>query len=209
VTFSQKKQNNGFTLVETLVAIFVFSIIMLGTTLLMQNIIKSSTQQPLALDAVDQSRIIIFNFTNELRNATVGNDGSYPLGLANDSQITFYSTYGSTGSTKMNKIRYYVTGTTLYKGVTAPSGSPLNYNGTEKVTALITNLANGSVPVFYYYDGSYTGTSTPLAQPINVNNVKFVSMNLVVPTQDSRGSATTFTIKAGGTIRNLKNNLGN
>jgi prepilin-type N-terminal cleavage/methylation domain-containing protein len=209
MTLFQKKQIKGFTLVETLVAIFVFSIIMVGSTLLMQNIIKSSTQQPLALDAIDQSRIIIFNFTNELRNATVGNDGSYPLGLTNDTQITFYSTYGSTASTKMNKIRYYVSGTTLYKGVTAPSGSPLNYNGTEKVTTLLTNLANASVPVFYYYDGSYTGTSTPLAQPINVNNVKFVAINLVVPTQDSRGSATTFTIRAGSTIRNLKNNLGN
>jgi prepilin-type N-terminal cleavage/methylation domain-containing protein len=209
MTFHNKKLAGGFTLVETVVTIFVFSIIMLGATLLMQNIIKNSTQQSLTLDTVDQARTIIFNFTNELRNATAGNDGSYPLGLASDSQITFYSTYGVANSTQINKVRYYVTGTTLYKGVTAPSGSPLSYNGTERVTTLMTKLGNAGTPVFYYYDGNYAGTSTPLIQPININNVKFAAMNLILPTQDSRGATTTFAITAGGTIRNLKNNLGN
>lgn len=206
----QKKHPEGFTLVETLVAIFVFSIIMIGSTLMLQNILKSSQQQPLALEAVDQARLAIFNFVSELRNATAGNDGSYPLNQASDSQIIFYSTYGSTNSSIINRIRYYVSGTTLYKGATAPSGSPLTYNTSlEKSTAVITNLSNASTPVFYYYDGNYAGTSTPLSQPINVTNVKFVKMNLVIPNKDTRGATTTFTVSAGSTLRNLKTNLGN
>jgi len=195
---------------ETLVTIFIFSIIMAGTTLLLQNILKSGTQQPLALDTIDQARIAVFNFTNELRNATSGNDGSYPLSLTGDSQIILFSTYGSATSTIVNRIRYYVSGTTLYKGVVVPSGSPLSYNIlSEKTTTVVTNLSNASTPVFYYYDGSYTGTAAPLAQPINVTNVKFVAMNLILPTQDVRGATTTFKITSGGTIRNLKTNLGN
>lgn len=206
----QKKQSEGFTLIETLSTIFIFSIIMVGTTLLLRNIFISGGQQPLALDVVDRARIVIYNFTNELRNATPGNDGSYPLNQANNSQIIFYSTYGSATSTQINKIRYYVSETTLYKGIITPSGNPLTYNpASEKSTILITNLSNTTTPIFYYYDGNYAGTSTPLTQPINVNNVKFVTINLILPTQDSRNSTTTFTITAGGTIRNLKTNLGN
>jgi prepilin-type N-terminal cleavage/methylation domain-containing protein len=207
---SQKKQKKGFTLVETLVVIFIFSIIMIGTTLLLRNILKNSKQQTLALDVVDQARIVIFNFTNELRNATAGNDGSYPLNQTGDSQIILYTMYGSAANTKVNRLRYYVSGTTLYKGVIVPSGNPLTYNISSEVsTAIISNLANASTPVFRYYDGNYAGTSTPLTQPINVNTVKFVAINLILPTQDARESTTTFTITAGGTIRNIKTNLGN
>lgn len=206
----QKKQSGGFTLVETLVVIFIFSIIMIGATLLMQNIIISGKQQPLALDTVDQARIAIFNFTNEIRNATAGIDGSYPINQAGDSQIIFYSTYGTANNTQINRFRYYVSGTTLYKGTIIPSGSPLIYNpASETSKMVISNLSNATVPLFYYYDGNYAGTSTPLTQPINVNNVKFVSINLILPTMDSRNATTTFTITAGSTIRNLKTNLGN
>lgn len=206
---SKIKQSNGFTLVETLVTIFIFSIIMAGATLLLKEIFINGKQRPLALDVVDQARIAIFNFTNELRNAAAGNDGSYPLNQAGDSEIILYSTYGSTNSAHINRIRYYVSGTKLYKGVTIPSGNPLTYNtASEKTTTIITNLSNGSTPVFYYYDGNYTGTSTPLTQPINVNNVKFATINLTLPKLDDRNATTTFTISAGSTIRNLKDNLG-
>jgi prepilin-type N-terminal cleavage/methylation domain-containing protein len=205
-----KKQSRGFTLVETLVTIFVFSIIMGGATLLLTNILKNSRQQPLALEVIDQARLVIFNFTNELRNANAGNDGSYPLNQANDSQIIFYSTYGSATSTQTNKIKYYISGTTLYKSVIAPSGNPLIYNpSSEETTTIIGDIRNTTTPTFYYYDGNYTGTSTPLVQPINVNDVKFIAINLILPNQDSRDATTTFTITAGGTLRNMKNNLGN
>lgn len=206
---SFKKQSKGFTLVETLATIFIFSIIMIGVTLLLRDIFKSSKQQPLALDVVDQARIAISSFTNELRNATAGSDGSYPINQAGDSQIIFYSTYGDTIG-GINKIRYYVSGTTLYKGMTAPSGNPLTYNPTSETSTVVVNdLSNESTPIFYYYNGDYAGTSTPLAQPININDVKFVAINLILPNQDSRESTTTFTITAGAAIRNLKNNLGN
>jgi prepilin-type N-terminal cleavage/methylation domain-containing protein len=206
----QKKQSKGFTLTETLVTIFVFSIIMAGATLLLRNILRSSVQQPLALDTIDQARIVMSNFVNELRNASAGDDGSYPLGQAGNSQIVLYSTYGSGASSQSNRIRYYVSGTTLYRGVTTQSGNPPAYNPASEVSrAVITKLSNASAPVFYYYDSNYTGTSTPLTQPINVNNVKFVAINLVLPNQDARDATTTFTASAGGTIRNLKTNLGN
>lgn len=207
--FSAKKQN-GFTLLETVVTIFIFSLIMGGTTLLMQKVFLSGKQQPLALDTIDQARIVASNFTNELRNAAYGSDGSYPLGQASSSQIIIYSSYGSTNNSQVNKIRYYISGMALLKGTTAPSGSPLIYNAASETTiAVITNINNVNVPVFYYYAGDYAGTSTPLSQPVNINSVKYIAMNLILPKQDSREATTTFTLTAGGTIRNLKTNLGN
>ena len=204
-----QKNNSGFTLVETLVTIFIFTIIMIGTTMLAKAIFSTSNQQNLALDIVDRARLAIAGFTNEIRNSTSGNDGSFALNQASDSQIIFYSTYGATG-TKVNRIRYFISGTTLYKGIIVPTGTPLVYNSaSEATTTVITGIASTTAPLFYYYDSNYAGTSTPLSQPVNLNNVKFVKINLILQTQDVRNSTTTFSIAVGATIRNLKTNLGN
>ncbi len=189
--------------------VFVFTILMAGASALFISIFRTSTQQSLVIDTADQARKVVFNFTNELRSASSGNEGSYPLNLASTSQIIIFSSYGAVGQ-NIHRIRYFVATSTLYKGVVVPTGNPLVYNlGSEKVVAVQKGLANGSVPVFYYYDGNYGGTSTPLSQPVNINQVKFVKMNLVLLKQDTKNATTTYPISAGGSIRNLKTNLGN
>ena len=202
-------KKSGFTLVETLVTIGIFVILMAGITLLFKNIYVTSGQQNLSLDTIDKARITTFNFTNEIRNAQSGSNGSFSLNQATASQIIFFSTYGASG-TNVNRLRYYIANSTLYKGVIVPSGTPATYNtANEIITSVLPNVLSSTSPLFYYYDGNYAGTSTPLADPINVNQVKFVQMNLIITNQDTRNSTSTFKITAGGTIRNLKNNLGN
>lgn len=204
-----KKTSTGFTLVETLVTIGIFVILMLGITILFKNIYVTSNQQSLSLETTDQARLELFNFTNEIRNATNGNDGSYPIIQADNAQVVFFSSFGATDN-NINRIRYYVVNSTLYKGTTIPTGSPKTYNlSTETVLPVVTNIAATTSSIFYYYDGNYDGTSTPLTQPVNVNQIKFVKMNLTITKQDARNSTSTFSVIAGGAIRNLKTNLGN
>jgi prepilin-type N-terminal cleavage/methylation domain-containing protein len=203
-----RTQEKGFTLVETLVAIGIFGIIMVGTTLLMRNIIQQARQQQLGLSNTDQARAVTARFVNELRNIAYGADGSYPLNQAGDTQMVFFSTYGGNGS--ILRIRYTLSGSTLVRGVTSPSGSPATYNvANEKTATVIQNIQNGSTPGFYYYDGTYAGTGSALAQPINVTMPKYAIMNLLVLKQDTPGSTATFTIQDGAAMRNLKTNLGN
>ncbi len=193
---------------ETLVTITIFTIIMAGTSFLLRNIYVTSGQQNLSLDTIDRARVATFNFANEIRNASGGNDGSYPLGQASTSQIIFYTAYGAVG-TNVNRIRYYIASSTLYKGVITPTGSPLTYTGSEKITSVLPNVLSSSSPIFYYYDGNYAGTSSPLAQPVNLNQVKFVQIKMVINNQDRRNSTSTFIVTTGSTMRNLKTNLGN
>jgi prepilin-type N-terminal cleavage/methylation domain-containing protein len=204
-----KQKQFGFTLIEMLAAIFIFSLIGSGIVVLIGNFFTKARQQNLILSDFDQARKLSLTFTSELRNANYGNDGSYPLNQAGDTQVIFYSATG--GNTAIvNRIRYYLTGTTLYKGVITPTGSPLTYNvANEVVTTVQSNLANGATPVFYYYDGNYGGTGSALAQPINLNAVKFVKINLMILNQAGIKNTSTSNITAGGAIRNIKTNLGN
>ena len=202
-------KHNGFTLVETMVTIAIFTLLLGGVITLFIAVIKTPAQQLLSADNVDQARKVLASFTNEMRNSLPANDGSYQLTQASDSQIVFYSSYGASG-TIVYRIRYYLSGTTLYKGVVVPTGSPLVYNlAGEVVTPVQYNVSNGSTPVFYYYDDTYSGVSSPLVQPVNLTQIKFVKINLIILKQNSANNTSTFTIDGGAAIRSLKTNLGN
>lgn len=202
-------KNRGYTLMEMMVVIAIAMILLLGVNTLFRSVIVTPRQQFLQADNIDQARKVLASFTNEMRNAAVGNDGSYQLNTASDSQIVFYSNFGASG-TKVNRIRYYLSGTTLYKGVVIPTGSPLSYNiGTEVVTPVQANLANGATPVFYYYNDSYDGTTASLAQPVNLTQVKFVKINLIIKQESTASDTSTYVVDGGVAVRSLKTNLGN
>lgn len=205
-----KMKTRGFTLIETLTTIVVYGFIMIATADLLRIMYSNSATNPASLNQVDQSRAVATSFVNELRDAQYGNDGSYPLSEASSTEIIFFTPYGSQASTTILRIRYYLSGTTLYKGVTVPSGSPLSYSaGSEVVSAVATNVENGSTPVFTYYSGDYGGTSSPLSQPVNVNDVTYAQIDLISLLGEVRGATTTFTTMTGAAIRGIKTNLGN
>jgi prepilin-type N-terminal cleavage/methylation domain-containing protein len=203
------KKQSGFTLVETLITIFIFGLLMLGVTLMVKDIFSLSEQQNGILSNTNQATLISSTFVNELRDATYGANGAYPINQAANNQLIFYSTAPS-GNGVVSQIRYYISGNTLYKGITNPGGTPLSYIGQpEKVTTLSTQMSMGSNPLFYYYDGTYNGSGNPLSQPVNIDVVRFIKINLIVKKDLTATGTTTFTVTAGASIRNLKTNLGN
>jgi len=201
--FLKTNKSTGFTLIEIVIAVSLFSVLMFVAVELLASVMKNPKLQLSSLDNIDQARLVASNFANEMRSAAYG---TYPLVEAENSQITFYSTIGAvTGN--VNKIRYYISNGTLYKGVIAPVGGVYNPSS-EVLTQVLKGLANEATPLFYYYDGSYdgNGTGSALLVPVNINDVKFVEMNLVAQKKEG-DSSSTFSVKAGAAIRILKDNL--
>lgn len=197
----------GFTLIELLVAIFGFGLIIWGLVGLMSNIFFSSRQQAGLLSDSDQARRLAFQIAKELRNGQTGSNGGYVMDTAADQQLIFYSNADT--DTAVEKIRYFVQSGKLYKGVTEYAGGTYA-TSTEKTWLVQNNLANGSAPLFLYYDGSYTGGSaqTPIAQPVNVTAVKFVKINLQIFNKAGVKNTNIYTVTASAAVRNLKINLG-
>ena len=207
---TRQAARRGFTLIEVLITIAVYSLIMIGVAALMLAMFSQSDIRLAALNTVDQVRITGMQFANEVRDAQTGSDGSYALAEANTSEIIMFSPYGAPSTTTVRRIRYFLQGSTLYKGIVTPSGSPLSYNlANEVVTPVISNVVATSSPAFTYYNGTYAGTSTPLTQPINLTQVRYIQLNLTLQQQETRAASSSFIFTAGASIRSLKSNLGN
>ncbi|OGZ85474.1 MAG: hypothetical protein A2599_00705 [Candidatus Staskawiczbacteria bacterium RIFOXYD1_FULL_39_28] len=199
--------NKGFTIIEIIVAISILAGLLLLAAPLLISLFQNPKQELAAMDSIDRARIAASNFTNEIRNATTGSDGSYPLKIASESEIIFYSNFGSVAPL-VNRIRYFFSEGTLYKGIIVPSGNPLAYDpSSEGVGTVISGLE--IAPTFSYYDGDYNGSTASLAQPVSVTQIKFVKINLPVPKKTTAQSTDTFLVSAGGSVRALKDNLGN
>lgn len=201
-------KKSGFTIIELIVTISIFVVLIFLVAKLAADIAPQAKQQILASDSVDLARSVANKFINEIRNSVPGSDGSYSLYSVGDSQIIFFTS--DFGSSVVKRVRYYISGNILYKGVISPTSSPAVYNPSSEVITIVHRyLANNSTPVFYYYDEDYDGTTSALSQPVNINDVRYIRINLIVLKQVTKQDTSTFTVTTGATIRNLKTNLGN
>jgi type II secretory pathway component PulJ len=206
--FRIKNSRSGFTLIEIMVVVFGFSLIVWGIIGLFSNIFFSTNQQNLSLSDADLARKLVFQMATELRNAQTGSNGAYVLDTAATGTIIFYSPNAISGPA-VERVRYYVQNNQLFKGITSYNGTAYN-TSTENTYVVANDLANGSSPLFYYYDGTYIGSSTQtsLAQPVNVTQVKFVKIVLQIYNKAGVKNTNIYSVTAGATIRNLKTNLG-
>lgn len=114
----------GFTLVETLVTIVVFTLAMgvVSGFIVMAYRTQSYTWEQSV--AIDEARKGVEVMVKELREAKEGDDGSYPIEQAGDKGIIFYSDIDKDGETE--RVRYFLgtvnSGSQTQKCVTYTSG---------------------------------------------------------------------------------------
>ena len=196
----------GFTLIEILVAVAILGVIMVAISTFQVNIFKFNKYSSDVLQSSQDARSILRTMVTELRTSQPSNNGAYPIVLAATSSITFFSDTDADGL--QEQIRYYLSTTTLKKGVIVPTGSPLTYNSNqEKFFYLAYNIKNGtSSPLFEYFDNTYAGTSSPLTQPVTVSKVRLVKINLLIDADPNRSPLPRL-YTSQVMLRNLKDNL--
>ncbi|EKD62628.1 MAG: hypothetical protein ACD_52C00108G0003 [uncultured bacterium] len=209
MTTLQKPNINkaGFTIVEVMVTGFLAVVV--GATLVGLQYILTQNQLTVFSNFVnvDEANFSITNMERELRTARSGDNGAYPLEIAGDWEIVFYTDIDYDSSAE--RVRYTLTGSTLVKGVTQPNGFPITYpTANEAVKIVSENVRNGTEPVFYYYnDGWPLDTQTnPLTSPQRIPDTRLVRL-LVRLNSDSSGPDKDYVLESTVTIRELKDNL--
>jgi prepilin-type N-terminal cleavage/methylation domain len=202
---NSKSNNNGFTLVELLVSIFIISLLTVTINTFARDVFYDSYALSDSMSAQFDTRHIVNIMANELRESAPSSLGSYQLSSATDSVIAFYSDINNDGLE--DQVRYFVNGATLQKGVVVPTGSPLSYNqANEKISTLISGVvASSTQPIFQYYPSTYAGTSSPLTQPVNIANISFVKITIIID-KNTNHAPSQVVVTTGVSLRNLKLN---
>ena len=115
-----------------------------------------------------------------MRDARQSDIGSYPLEVANDQEIVFYSDYDYDGV--VERVRYTLSGSDLIKGVIEPQGDPLVYSAANETTKIISDIVrNATLPVFYYYNSDWpTDTvNNPLVASDRISETRQIKIILI------------------------------
>ena len=154
--------------------------------------------------AVRSARESIEHAMADLREASYGANGSYPVLEAATSSLTFFADADNAGP--VEKLRYYLSGTTLYRGSTNPTSGVATYTGQPEVTTLVVNnVRNGtSTPLFTYFDGN----GNQLMDPTNVAMVASVKVTVLTDLDPNRAPLV-YELSGSATLRNVHNVNGN
>ena len=203
------KKNNlkkGFTLVEVLISVIIITLLTVVITTFQKDIFSLNYILQNSLNAQLDARHLTKVMVSELRKANQSAMGAYPIELASSTAITFYSDINNDNI--VDKVRYYFSGTSIKKGVIVPTGSPLTYNINNETTTTLINFAvsSSTLPFFQYFPSSYTGTSSPLVQPVDVSLVRLVRINIIIDSNPTSSPAPLI-VTSSVSLRNLKDNL--
>jgi hypothetical protein len=143
----------------------------------------------------------------EIREARSGDDGSWPIVQTDDNTFVFYSDVTNDGRT--DRVRYFIQGTELRKGIIQPTNVPVSYpQANEKIYIIATSIDLSGGPIFKYYNGNWPAdtANNPLIVSNRLLNTRYVSVYLKI-NRTQNFAAQPFELSSGVTIRSLKNNL--
>lgn len=187
------------TYVETLVWIGLFTAtsIALGTSLIyFYRVSQYSIEQSSAVASVQRAMDVM---VRTIREASYASDGAYPIASLADNQIVFYA-HTDAQSPYAQKVRYFVQGSSLMQGITAPAGDPPAYGGTEVVSKLADYIQNVSLATstFAYYDEN----GALMTDLTRIGAVRFVRATLFVDV-NINDQPTRLTLRSSTALRNL------
>lgn len=188
----------GFTLIEMLVVITMVTVVGFAIQYAIQYFYRANAYVLQGTAAINSARNGITTTVSNIREATYGDDGAYPLATAATSTVTFYGDVDKDGG--VEKVRIYLLGNTLYRGVTNASGNPPSYaSQVQATTTLATYVANGtSTPLFRYFNAS----GTELTGTVNIAQIASIHMTLMVDINPLR-APDIYTLSERATIRNV------
>jgi type II secretory pathway pseudopilin PulG len=189
----------GLTIIEALVSIAIFTFAIIAIVTSVQYFYRTNTYTIQQASAVSSAQRGVDSLVKTIREATYSSNGAYPIVAIGANEITFYADIDT--DIFIERVRYYVENTSLYRDVTDPSGDPLTY-GASQTTSIVSETVRNldqSVTTFRYYEES----GAEILDYAEIADVRFIEMNIVVNVDPNR-LPNQLTLHSTAAIRNLK-----
>jgi prepilin-type N-terminal cleavage/methylation domain-containing protein len=198
---------NGFTLVEVIVASFIFGTIVAGVSSFSAYYLKNYSFSTEENQSIGIAQTGLTEMIRNIREIRDGEDGSWPLVQTDNNLFIFYSDV--TGDGKADRVRYFINGTTLQKGIIQPTAVPVTYPaGNEKIYTIVTNIDTSAGPIFTYYNGNWPSdlVNNPITPTNRIYNTRYIKVLLKINIT-ANYAALPFELTSGVAIRSMKDNL--
>ena len=130
------------------------------------------------------------------------NNGGYPIESATATSFIFYTDLD--GDKLFERVRYYLEGNILKRGMIKPTGNPAVYlSANEQIREVVHNIISNPPPIFSYYPKDVDGTGTALVSPVDPSLVRLLKID-IASDQDPQKAPGPATLKAFITIRNFR-----
>lgn len=194
-----KRRAQGVSSVEMIIWIVLLGIVS-AAIVSMTNYVYKRNRDVIAESAGSLSaRRASERIVRDIREATFGQDGAYPIVSFAPNEIVFYSDADQDMS--LERIRYYLTGDILNRGVINPTGNPPTYPiGNESITLMAERVVNSTVavPLFTYYDAS----GVVITDYTKIGSVAYIVSRVVVNRAPAGQAMRTTEIRSSATMRN-------
>ena len=198
--------NNGFTLLEILIGSAIAITLVMGVMFLQFTLGETQLETFRNYVNTSEADAVTSKFVREIRTSKQSDNGAYPLEILSDFEIVFYSDIDYDGL--VEKVRYTLIDTVLEKGITEPSGDPIEYPPANETVATISeNVRNGAEPLFYYYNSGWPDDqiNNPLLDESRLSDTKSVRIKLMVNSNPAI-SANDYVTESTTSIRILRIN---
>ncbi|MFA6098508.1 MAG: prepilin-type N-terminal cleavage/methylation domain-containing protein [Patescibacteria group bacterium] len=199
------KNKSGFTLVEIVAVIFILTLIGIGLASFSfwGYRLWHITQDQ--IHAQDEARAAFKNIVGEIREMQISDNGSYALDTVQPNTIIFYANVDS--DTKREKVKYELVDGTLIRWYEKSDASvPPAYPAFTEANKIIVAQNILNTDIFQYYDDTFNGSTPPLPQPVQLNDVRLVKIHLSIDYDPERTPAP-LELETNIALRNLKDNL--
>lgn len=192
--------SRGITLVETMVAISLFTLLMLAVTGIITHLYKINAYTLEQAYEVNHARRGIELAVRDMREMTYADNGAYPLVEMGTSTVGFYSDIDRDNSVEF--VRYRLSTTTLYKYVYNATGTPLTYGTSPDqsytVSEYVQNNKQATSTFRYFLENGIPATATS-----TVTDIRYIELMVVINIDPNR-SPGQFTLRSSAAPRNLK-----
>ena len=183
----REQKMKGLTIIEMMMAIFIFTAGMVGFTLLFSRTWQSNSSTLKMGQASLSASQGVSKMVDYLRKARQADNGSYPIKSADSDNLVVYSDYNKDGITE--RLHFYQSGQNILMGVTSPTATfPKTYpEANQEIINLASGVMNTSeLPIFYYYNKDYPGDeeNNPLDTPVSshISDIRLIKIYLEVNT---------------------------
>jgi len=194
----------GMTLVEMLIAIGIYTVLMLAITNSITTFYQYNAYALEQSNEVDNARRGVTQWNRDVKEMTTAEDGTWPMAISGEHRLGYYSDTDRDDSVEY--VEYILASTTLRKFTYNPTGSPATYDLTtpdsEEILSEYVQNRNQATSTFFYYDNN----GVQLASTSPIINIRYIQMQIIVNIDPDRNPGE-FMLRSSLAPRNLKDNL--